>query len=188
MEKPHSSAVRFLCSSLAFFFRPIFASKFSSNLFFRLRLLLLSFCPSNVWIRPARLHGAEDDDDEGSSQCLSEEPVLIMDGSCPMLVPVHVVTSMIKSRIPVLEFGDYVERRRRRLAQGEGGWEAGEDPSGCCAVCLGTIEWGDVIREPSNCDHVFHRDCLDRWIGEHRVTCPLCRCIMLPARRNITFC
>ncbi|KAL2484739.1 putative E3 ubiquitin-protein ligase RHA2B [Abeliophyllum distichum] len=43
-----------------------------------------------------------------------------------------------------------------------------------CAVCLCKIEEGDEIRE-LRCDHIFHRVCLDRWLGYGHMTCPLCR-------------
>ncbi|CAI9779274.1 unnamed protein product [Fraxinus pennsylvanica] len=43
-----------------------------------------------------------------------------------------------------------------------------------CAVCLCRFEEGDEIRE-LRCDHLFHRVCLDRWIGYGHMTCPLCR-------------
>ncbi|CAA3015735.1 E3 ubiquitin- ligase RHA2B-like [Olea europaea subsp. europaea] len=43
-----------------------------------------------------------------------------------------------------------------------------------CAVCLCKIEVGDEIRE-LRCDHLFHRVCLDRWLGYGHMTCPLCR-------------
>ncbi|CAK9149297.1 unnamed protein product [Ilex paraguariensis] len=43
-----------------------------------------------------------------------------------------------------------------------------------CAVCLCKLEEGDEIRE-LQCDHLFHKVCLDRWIGYRNSTCPLCR-------------
>ncbi|GAA0143964.1 hypothetical protein LIER_04526 [Lithospermum erythrorhizon] len=51
-----------------------------------------------------------------------------------------------------------------------------------CSVCLNEIEEGDEVRQLS-CDHVFHRECIDRWIGYGNVTCPLCRsCVKMPHR------
>lgn len=60
--------------------------------------------------------------------------------------------------------------------------------SGCrketeCAVCLCKIEEGEEIRE-LRCDHLFHRVCLDRWVGYKRATCPLCRGSIIPWRRT----
>ncbi|RHN56121.1 putative transcription factor C2H2 family [Medicago truncatula] len=43
-----------------------------------------------------------------------------------------------------------------------------------CSVCLCKIEEGDEIRV-LRCDHMFHRYCLDRWVGFKNNTCPLCR-------------
>lgn len=53
-----------------------------------------------------------------------------------------------------------------------------------CAVCLCEIEEGEEIRE-LRCDHIFHRVCLDQWVGLFRqVTCPLCR-DFLDSRRAV---
>ncbi|KAL8533488.1 hypothetical protein ACS0TY_009766 [Phlomoides rotata] len=43
-----------------------------------------------------------------------------------------------------------------------------------CAVCLCRIDEGDEMRE-LRCDHLFHKVCLDRWLGYGQGTCPLCR-------------
>lgn len=51
----------------------------------------------------------------------------------------------------------------------DGGAEAVE-----CRVCLCKVEEGEEIRE-LRCAHIFHRACLDRWLGTGRMTCPLCR-------------
>lgn len=53
-----------------------------------------------------------------------------------------------------------------------------------CAVCLCKIKEGEEIRE-LRCDHIFHRVCLDQWVGlSGRVTCPLCR-DFLDSRRAV---
>lgn len=43
-----------------------------------------------------------------------------------------------------------------------------------CAVCLSEFEGRDALRLIPSCGHVFHRDCIDVWLGRH-VTCPVCR-------------
>ncbi|KAG8366457.1 hypothetical protein BUALT_Bualt17G0082000 [Buddleja alternifolia] len=43
-----------------------------------------------------------------------------------------------------------------------------------CAVCLCKIDGDDEVRE-LRCDHLFHRVCLDRWLGYGHMTCPVCR-------------
>lgn len=63
-----------------------------------------------------------------------------------------------------------------RAAAGHGG----ERP--VCAVCIGNVDDGEVVREVSTCGHVFHRACLDRWVRIKLPlpTCPLCRRRLLP--------
>ncbi|RAL37540.1 hypothetical protein DM860_000234 [Cuscuta australis] len=43
-----------------------------------------------------------------------------------------------------------------------------------CAVCLCRMEHGEEVRD-LRCGHVFHKACLDRWLGTGGLTCPLCR-------------
>ncbi|XP_010533638.1 PREDICTED: E3 ubiquitin-protein ligase RHA1B-like [Tarenaya hassleriana] len=53
--------------------------------------------------------------------------------------------------------------------------------SECCAVCLYEFEDEDEIRRLTNCRHIFHRSCLDRWMmGYNQMTCPLCRTQFIP--------
>lgn len=79
-----------------------------------------------------------------------------------------VCADVIRERLPLLTFGKFAERFR----------EIEEDI--VCAVCLNLFEKDDEIRELCNCCHVFHRNCLDRWIDQRHDTCPLCRCPLLP--------
>ncbi|CAO2835582.1 unnamed protein product [Amaranthus hypochondriacus] len=44
-----------------------------------------------------------------------------------------------------------------------------------CAVCLYQFVKGEEIRWLCNCNHIFHQDCLDRWMDLDHRTCPLCR-------------
>ncbi|CAJ2648512.1 unnamed protein product [Trifolium pratense] len=50
-----------------------------------------------------------------------------------------------------------------------------------CAVCLCKIEEEDEIRV-LRCNHMYHRECLDKWIGFKNNTCPLCRDSLGPKR------
>nr|KYP67299.1 RING-H2 zinc finger protein RHA1b [Cajanus cajan] len=49
-----------------------------------------------------------------------------------------------------------------------------------CAVCLFDFQGEEEIRRLPNCRHIFHRGCLDRWMGYHQRTCPLCRTPFIP--------
>ncbi|KAF3340349.1 RING-H2 finger protein ATL11-like protein [Carex littledalei] len=50
----------------------------------------------------------------------------------------------------------------------------------CCAVCLYDIAGREEVRRLTNCCHVFHRGCLDRWMDHDQHTCPLCRAKLIP--------
>ncbi|XP_072361993.1 E3 ubiquitin-protein ligase RNF128-like isoform X2 [Scyliorhinus torazame] len=48
-----------------------------------------------------------------------------------------------------------------------------------CAVCIDTYKPNDVVRILT-CNHIFHKNCIDPWLLEHR-TCPMCKCDILKA-------
>lgn len=43
-----------------------------------------------------------------------------------------------------------------------------------CAVCLAAMEGEEMVRSLPNCMHIFHAECIDRWLHSHS-TCPVCR-------------
>uniref|UniRef100_A0A5B6YL74 Putative E3 ubiquitin-protein ligase RHA1B n=1 Tax=Davidia involucrata TaxID=16924 RepID=A0A5B6YL74_DAVIN len=69
---------------------------------------------------------------------------------------------LIRELLPVVKFSELVE------------------PPESCAVCLYEFEGGDEIRRLTNCRHIFHRSCLDRWMDHDQKTCPLCRTPFIP--------
>jgi len=77
----------------------------------------------------------------------------------------EVQAALASGRIPSYE---------HQLADDGGG--AAED----CAVCLGGVEEGEMVRRLPACQHVFHRECIDPWLRAH-ATCPVCRSGVLPA-------
>ena len=111
-------------------------------------------------------------------QAESEDPasglvLVIMDGLSPSLIPVQSLMVLIKKRVPVIEYSNFLERY---------GVMHDEDVDMECSVCLNCVERSHEIRELCNCYHVFHKECFDRWVDEGQVTCPLCRTIMFPAK------
>lgn len=72
----------------------------------------------------------------------------------------------IRDLLPVVEFGV--------LAEGA------DDGDVMCAVCLNNMERFEEIRRLTNCRHIFHRGCLDKWLDHDQRTCPLCRSPLLP--------
>ncbi|XP_050226542.1 brassinosteroid-responsive RING protein 1-like [Mercurialis annua] len=69
---------------------------------------------------------------------------------------------LIREILPVVKFSDLV------------------DPPDSCAVCLVEFEDQDEIRRLTNCRHIFHKSCLDKWVGYDQKTCPLCRTPVIP--------
>ncbi|XP_059625428.1 probable E3 ubiquitin-protein ligase XERICO [Cornus florida] len=92
---------------------------------------------------------------------------------CPspllVTVPVHCVVGAIKESVPVLEYSCVLERLG-----------AHDKANSHCVVCLNRMKGSDEVRELCNCCHMFHRECIDAWIDEGQVTCPLCRAKLLP--------
>ncbi|XP_028767469.1 E3 ubiquitin-protein ligase RHA1B-like [Neltuma alba] len=82
----------------------------------------------------------------------------------------HSVSAMlIREILPVAKFSDLV------------------DPPDSCAVCLYEFEADDEIRRLTNCRHIYHRGCLDRWMGYDQRTCPLCRTPFIPHDMQAAF-
>ena len=76
-----------------------------------------------------------------------------------------------RDNLPVVTFGNPAER----LFESIGG-------DLMCVVCLKSFEEEEHIRELCNCHHMFHRNCLDKWLDHRQMTCPLCRSFIMPER------
>ncbi|KAJ9560471.1 hypothetical protein OSB04_005631 [Centaurea solstitialis] len=48
-----------------------------------------------------------------------------------------------------------------------------------CTVCLNEFQDHEALRLLPECNHVFHRECIDEWLGLH-ITCPVCRASLVP--------
>lgn len=81
-----------------------------------------------------------------------------------------VSAELIREILPVFRFDDLL------LEEGGGRRQLPES----CAVCLYEFEGDAEVRRLSNCRHVFHRCCLDRWVEHDQRTCPLCRAPVVP--------
>ncbi|NXN07496.1 RN128 ligase, partial [Indicator maculatus] len=62
----------------------------------------------------------------------------------------------------------------RTLKQGDK--ETGPDGD-TCVVCIELYKPNEVVRILT-CNHLFHKNCIDPWLLEHR-TCPICKCDIL---------
>ncbi|MBA0550316.1 hypothetical protein Golob_021272 [Gossypium lobatum] len=64
--------------------------------------------------------------------------------------------------------------------------DAGDDEEEVeCAICLCKIEKDEETPE-LRCDHLFHKVCMDRWVGYRRSTCPLCRASLTAPRQLVS--
>lgn len=77
-----------------------------------------------------------------------------------------VSAEMIRKCLSIIEFGQLADR-------------FGELDDVTCAVCLNEFERSDEIRQLKNCCHIFHKNCLDKWLDHDQKTCPLCRSCLL---------
>ena len=54
-----------------------------------------------------------------------------------------------------------------------------ETVSNCCAICLESYQPGEVVAWSSSCVHVFHQDCIARYLSTKLIgkemPCPSCR-------------
>ena len=44
----------------------------------------------------------------------------------------------------------------------------------CCSICLQDFQDGDSARELPKCGHIYHLDCIDKWLTRNG-SCPVCR-------------
>ena len=49
-----------------------------------------------------------------------------------------------------------------------------ELPENNCSICLEEFKNQDILKK-LNCNHIFHKDCLEPWINNNNLNCPLCR-------------
>lgn len=61
-------------------------------------------------------------------------------------------------------------------------WRTPAKSDSCC-ICLQEYSLGDTIcaAETSECDHVFHQECIFEWLQNDHNDCPLCRTDLLNA-------
>jgi hypothetical protein len=52
-----------------------------------------------------------------------------------------------------------------------------------CTICL--LTYTDETKKATECNHIFHQECLDRWLQENN-SCPLCRHVLQEHTRSTT--
>ncbi|KAG5626029.1 hypothetical protein H5410_011247 [Solanum commersonii] len=48
-----------------------------------------------------------------------------------------------------------------------------------CSICLVEFEKEHVVCQLPRCNHVFHMDCIEKWLERCQFTCPLCRSLLI---------
>ena len=43
-----------------------------------------------------------------------------------------------------------------------------------CNICLSKFEGDDIVLHTS-CNHLFHKDCMYKWLKEYSIKCPICK-------------
>ncbi|CAO2819100.1 unnamed protein product [Amaranthus hypochondriacus] len=92
------------------------------------------------------------------------EPQICWADTGPEIKPVS--SSIIQEMLPVMKFADI----------GSGYGYGAEQ----CAICLNEFRDYEEIRRLRNCSHIFHKGCVDRWMDDDQISCPLCRTPFVP--------
>lgn len=53
-----------------------------------------------------------------------------------------------------------------------------------CSICLDPLQ--NNLAQISMCKHIFHRTCIETWIGLNHPTCPLCQTSITDTNRIVT--
>ena len=43
-----------------------------------------------------------------------------------------------------------------------------------CLICMDNYKVGEFVRNLSNCNHCYHKKCIDKWLKKNG-SCPICR-------------
>ncbi|KAH7538331.1 putative RING-H2 finger protein ATL50 [Ziziphus jujuba] len=105
------------------------------------------------------------------------EPTTFHEHPSSYLLPVPVVyprsVESVVKHLPAVTYRVFLEKSGKLN-------EEEEEEECVCIVCMNCIERNHEVRVPSVCCHVFHKECLDGWIGQGQgITCPICRSNLL---------
>ncbi|GAB2283253.1 hypothetical protein Dimus_017775 [Dionaea muscipula] len=103
--------------------------------------------------------------DDPASNGGSFLPIVFVQGRGAAAPVVMGVDKSVMDRLPT-----FVYSAVKQLKSGEGPLE--------CAICLNEFQDDEVLRLLPECNHVFHRVCIDAWLST-RTTCPVCRSSVL---------
>ncbi|KAL6140310.1 hypothetical protein ACLB2K_058610 [Fragaria x ananassa] len=82
--------------------------------------------------------------------------------------------------------GSYIEEIRSRIPAVRFDSVCNLKTEHDCSVCLSEFQPESEINHLS-CGHVFHQDCLEKWLNYWNITCPLCRTPLMPVEETSCF-
>ncbi|EXB40454.1 RING-H2 finger protein ATL18 [Morus notabilis] len=85
--------------------------------------------------------------------------------------PLMDITTSNTAAEPWLPVSRFVDLPGRGTCQRRSGQTMEES----CSICLAEFEEQDVVSQLSKCGHVFHMNCIEKWLDCNQFTCPLCR-------------
>ncbi|KAL2244952.1 UNVERIFIED_CONTAM: RING-H2 finger protein ATL18 [Sesamum indicum] len=81
-------------------------------------------------------------------------------------------TPVCEVDLPVLSFQDLEFSNKNR-------GEAVNNGDDMCSICLMEFEKVDLVNKLPRCGHLFHMECMEKWLDRCQFTCPLCRSLVL---------
>lgn len=93
-----------------------------------------------------------------------------------------VANSYSKQFLPVCRFVDLRSCRNTSLMN------SGEEDDESCSICLVEFDKEDAVSKVSKCEHIYHMECIDRWIDSYHFTCPLCRSFLFNVNDSYEKC
>ena len=53
-----------------------------------------------------------------------------------------------------------------------------ENVENLCAICVSAVNDSEPARKISQCGHVFHASCVEKWLKLYQACCPLCKLVL----------
>nr|GMD98689.1 putative RING-H2 finger protein ATL21A [Ipomoea batatas] len=96
-----------------------------------------------------------------SSQVISELPIIT-------IMELPPIPTAAGAGLDLLTIQSYP-----KMVLGES-WELPKPNGNTCPICLSEYQAEEILRSIPDCNHYFHANCIDEWLGLN-ATCPLCR-------------